>query len=262
MRLVTWTFFAMGRFSARVSIVFTYLGAGTLRLAELKDAIRRSWEGFYGRDEDVASGLMEWERDLVDRFVPQGATVLVVGAGSGRDIIPLVERGCERHRRRARRRRHSRSPAVCCSERLSRPRSSKASSKTWIWPGSFDVVIFSFYSYSYIPQSRRRIAALRKAARSLTADGRILVSYPPLQAPHHVLIALGRAAGAVCRTDWRLEPGDLITAHSGGFRGYAHAFQSGELTKEGCAAGLRCVFRSGYPDPVAVLAAEMTTHRI
>ncbi len=128
--------------------------------------------------------------------------------------------------------------------------------------GHFDVVIFSFYSYSYIPQSRRRIAALRKAAGSLTANGRILVSYPPLQAPHQVLIALGRAAGAVCRTDWRLEPGDLITAHSGGFRGYAHAFQSGELTKEGCAAGLRCVFRSDYPDPVAVLAAEMTTHRI
>ena len=261
MRLVTRTFFAMGRFSARVSIVFTYLGAGTLRLAELKDGIRRSWEGFYGRDEDVASGLMEWERDLVDRFVPQGSTVLVVGAGSGRDIIPLVERGCSVTGV------EPASTSTAVARRMLQARGLTATLIDGFFedvalPGPFDVVIFSFYSYSYIPQSRRRIAALRKAAGSLTANGRILVSYPPLQAPHHVLIALGRAAGAVCRTDWRLEPGDLITAHSGGFRGYAHAFQSGELTKEGCAAGLRCVFRSDYPDPVAVLAAEMTTHRI
>ena len=39
-------------------------------------------------------GLMDWERDLFDRFVTPGATVLVIGAGTGRDVIPLVERGC------------------------------------------------------------------------------------------------------------------------------------------------------------------------
>ena len=56
----------MGLFSARVAMVFNYIAVGTLRLSDVKDAIRQSWEGFYGRDEDVASGLMDWERDLVD----------------------------------------------------------------------------------------------------------------------------------------------------------------------------------------------------
>ena len=54
--------------------------------------------------------------------------------------------------------------------------------------GGFGAVIFSFYSYSYIPESHRRIAALRKAADHLTAGGHILVSYPPVPPPHPTLI--------------------------------------------------------------------------
>ena len=188
MRLVSRALFSGSHLSARLSRAGNYLAVGTLRLSEMKDAIRESWEGFYARDEDVASGLMDWERDLVDRFVPPGATVLVVGAGSGRDVVPLVERGCEVT---------GVEPAVTSLEvarRVLRERHLGATLLEGFFEdvdlsGHFDVVIFSFYSYSYIPQSRRRIAALRKAAGSLTANGHILVSYPPLQAPHQVLIA-------------------------------------------------------------------------
>ncbi len=72
MRLVSRALFSGSHLAARLSRAGNYLAVGTLRLSEMKDAIRGSWEGFYARDEDVASGLMDWERDLVDRFVPTG----------------------------------------------------------------------------------------------------------------------------------------------------------------------------------------------
>src|SRR5258708_376716 len=94
MRLLTGLLLAAGRLSSRVSVVLNYAACGTMRLADVKDGIRRSWEGFNSREEDIATGLMDWERDLVSRFVRPGEAVLIVGAGSGRDVIPLVERRC------------------------------------------------------------------------------------------------------------------------------------------------------------------------
>jgi SAM-dependent methyltransferase len=249
MRLLTRAFFVLGRLSARVAAVANHLAVGMMSLDELKDGIRRSWEGFYGRDEDVAMGLMDWERDLFDRFVTTGAAVLVIGAGTGRDVIPLVERGCHVT---------GIDPASSSLEVAHRLLATRGLTATLIdgffedvpLTGGFGAVIFSFYSYSYIPESHRRIAALRKAADLLSAGGHILVSYPPVPPPHPTLIRLGRAAGVVARSDWRLEPGDLVTVHGGGFRGYGHTFQPGEIDREAAAAGLRCVYRRGYPDPV------------
>jgi hypothetical protein len=61
---------------------------------------------------------------------------------------------------------------------------------------------------------------------------------------------------ALCRTDWRLEAGDLVYSVGGGaFYSYCHDPQSGEIDKEAAAAGLRPVFRrdpSSY-DPVVAL---------
>src|SRR5262249_24082636 len=43
--------------------------------------------------------------------------------------------------------------------------------------GRFDVILFSYCCYSFIPGSGRRIAALRKAADHLAPSGRIVISY-------------------------------------------------------------------------------------
>ena len=69
MRLLSRALFSVGLLSARVAAVANHIAVGMMSLDQLKDGIRRSWEGFYGRDEDVAMGLMDWERDLVDRFL-------------------------------------------------------------------------------------------------------------------------------------------------------------------------------------------------
>jgi SAM-dependent methyltransferase len=253
MRLLTRALFGLGQTAARASIVINYAAAGTLNLADVKDGIRESWEAFHNREEDIATGLMDWERNLVDRFVPPGANVLIVGAGSGRDVIPLVERGC---------RVTGVEPAsvpLTIARRVLQRRGLAATLVEGFFEdvsisGPFDVVMFSYYSYSYIPESTRRIAALRKAASLVTVDGPIVVSYPPLPAPHPVLITIARGVAAACRRDWRLEPGDHITIHSRAFRGFAHTFGEGEIERESAAAGLRIAYQVKYPDPVVVLS--------
>jgi SAM-dependent methyltransferase len=250
---VTRLLFALGRLSARAAMVLQYAAVGTMTSRELREAIRESWQGFHGRDEDIATGLLDWERDLVERFVAPGARVLIVGAGSGRDVVPLVERGC------AVTGVEPASQALAVARRVLRERGLAATLvdgffEDAVIAGPFDVVMFSYYSYSYIPGSSRRVGTLRKARALLADDGRILVSYSTVPPPHGMLIAAGRAAGAICRTDWRLEPGDVITAHSSALHGYAHAFAEGEIEREAADAGLRVVSHRRYPDPAAVLA--------
>jgi SAM-dependent methyltransferase len=252
MRFVTGPLFSIGRLFARISIVSNYLGVSTLSLEEVKDGIRRSWEGFYARDEAISSGLMDWERELMARFIRPGATVLLIGSGSGRDLIPLLEQQC---------RVTAVDPvlsALDAARRALRQRQLDATLLEGFFEdvplsGSFDVVVFSFFSYSYIPQSHRRIEALRKAAAHLVPGGHVLISYPSLPQPRLILITLARAAGRICRSDWRLEPGDLVAVHGPSRPGYAHAFRPEEIEAEAAAAGLRFAYRRSYPDPVAAL---------
>jgi SAM-dependent methyltransferase len=252
MRLLTGLLLAAGRFSSRVSVVLTYAACGTISLADFRDGIRQSWEGFHSREEDIATGLMDWERDFVARFVRPGDAVLIVGAGSGRDVIPLIERGCHVT---------GVEPAAAALGLARTALGARQLPATLIEgffedvaiPGRFDVVMFSYYSYSYVPAAPRRVAALRKAASCLTAGGRILVSYPPLPWPHPLLIRVARATAAICRTDWRLEPGDHVTIQGGAFRGYTHAFADGEIEREALAAGLDVVYHARHSDPVAAL---------
>ncbi len=202
-------------------------------------------------------GLMDWERDIVERFIAPDARVLIVGAGSGRDVIPLVERGCEVTGV------DPASKALNVARRALRDRQLTATLIDGYFEdvdltGPFDVVVFSYFSYSYIPQSRRRVHALRKAASLSTSGGRIVVSYPRLPPPHPALIRIGRATAALFRRDWRLEPGDHISVHGGALRGFAHSFAEGEIERETAAAGLEIVSHVRHPDPVAVLRAPFT----
>ena len=255
MRLVTSLFVSVARVSGGVSSLFHYFAASTLRLAEIKKGIQNSWQGFNSREADVAAGLMSWEEDVIQRFVKPGAAVLLVGCGSGRDLLRLVERGCRVTGI------DPASIALSNAQRALRQRQFSADLIEGFFedvrlPGPFDVVMFSYYTYSYIPESRRRIGVLREAAAQLTAGGHILISYPILKRPRAVIIRLARSVGALCGSDWRVEPGDLVLPHNGPFYDYAHAFLPEEIGKEAAAADLRIVYCREWPqDPVVVALA-------
>ena len=112
-------------------------------------------------------------------------------------------------------------------------------------PGVFDVIVFSFLCYGYIPESRRRIEVLRKAKTGLAPGGTILMSYVGnfQRRQSRLMDLMGRGA-RVLRSDWHPEPGDIVQPLLVGearFH-YEHIFIPGEVDAEIAAAGLRLLF--------------------
>lgn len=249
---LSWT----GKAVDRVARLSHYLAAGTLRLADLQGGIRDAWQDHYSRESDIPPAFMPWEQELVERFVPPGAGVLLIGCGSGRDVIALVARGCrvtgvepsERALGAARR--------ALLDQGLSAELVEGFFEDTHL-SGQFEAIVFSYYSYACIPQTRRRIAALRKAGALLGPGGHVLVSHAHATRPRSIFVTLGRVAGVVSRSDWRIEEGDLLWANRGAgpSYSYAHAFAPGEVEREAAAAGLRPVFSRESGDGRAVALA-------
>jgi SAM-dependent methyltransferase len=220
------------------------VAAATLRMRDIRSDTEHKWERFYTLDADIDRGLFLWETHLVERFVNAGDRILVVGCGTGRDVIPLIASG------------HDvcgvdpAAPAVAvardaCSRRGIAAEIIHGYFEDIALSNPFDVVIFSNLCYGYIPESRRRIDALRKARELLVPGGRILISYVGNpQWRHSRLFALVQRAARLRRSDWHPEEGDIIQPILSGpprFH-YEHIFVPGELQAEAGAADLRVSF--------------------
>jgi SAM-dependent methyltransferase len=254
--LVTWSLFQVGRLFARATRVLNHLAAGTLTIDQLRVGIERTWEEFSARDADIAAGLTRWEQDMMARFVTRDDHVLLIGSGPGRDLVALVADGY-----RVTAVEPARRAIETCRRQLEMRGLSADIIEGFIedvaLPRRFDVIIFSGCCYNFIPESRRRIAALTKAAAHLAPHGRILINYMTEQAGHPMLIRLSRLSATITGSDWRPEPGDIVLPvdpvrplfHS------EHPFKPGEIESEALAAGLRIADRSdGAPgSPVIVL---------
>jgi SAM-dependent methyltransferase len=257
-RIVAIACLETGRLFARAGRVFNYLAAGTQHISDLRNGVERSWEDFNVRDADVASGLMAWEEDLVSRFLRAGDRVLVVGSGTGRDLIALAERGY----RVAGVEPSWRARAV--AERALQQRQLSAQIAGAFFEdaevaGPFEAIVFSYYCYCYIPQPERRVAILRKAGALLAPGGRVFVSYFARTRGSPPLTALARVAARLSRSDWRPQEGDVLYPLAAADRArplfhFEHVFVPGEVDAEGASAGLRVAYRKDAPsDPVVVL---------
>jgi hypothetical protein len=71
-----------------------YVALGTMRLNDLRAGVERRWSEFFVADADITSGLMPWESEVVSKFVRPADRVLVVGCGTGRDVLVLAGMGC------------------------------------------------------------------------------------------------------------------------------------------------------------------------
>ncbi len=258
-RVAASVLFHAGKTADRSARLSHYLAAGTLRLADMRDSIRNTWQDFYEGDPARAPRLLPWEETLYDRFVPAGSHVLVVGCGSGRDLVALGQRGyqvtgidpSERAITEARRRLLERklSASLIAGFFEDAPVS-----------GRFQAVIFSYYSYALIPVSRRRIEALKKAARLVAPGGHIVVSHAAnIIPPRAFLIQLAQLSGRLFGSDWRLEPGDVVWDNrtTRPSYSYTHTFQPGELEHEAAAADLTPVFRETTADQSVVMVLSL-----
>jgi SAM-dependent methyltransferase len=234
------------------------LGLGTLRIYHLRVGIVDAWSSYNRDDEEIASGLDADEREVVARFLKPGDRLLIVGCGTGRDVIPLVRMGFDVVG-------VDPVPEAAITARRILNREGLAAQILEGYfediqvPGLFDVIMFSNLCYSYFPESRRRTAMLRKAGTHLSADGRILVTYLTMRPPFQTrMLACLQFAARLSRSDWRPEAGDHLnpirSAH-GGFA-YEHFFASGELEREAADAGLHVIPHAQHPlaRPLIVLA--------
>jgi SAM-dependent methyltransferase len=85
----------LARTLERAATASTYVAAGLLRFEALERHMATNWRhfGLAQSDPDVAEGLFSWEQRFYARFLTAGERVLIVGCGSGRDLVPLLEQG-------------------------------------------------------------------------------------------------------------------------------------------------------------------------
>jgi SAM-dependent methyltransferase len=210
------------------------IAAGMLTASELRAAIAERWQDFGATEAYVRSGLWHWEMQFYSRFLHRDDDILLVGAGSGRDLLALREQGY-------------RADGLELAERASaRARALVTPLGGAVVTGSIEVAplaprdafIFSWLCYSYIPGRGSRVAVLRRVHDALRPEGRILLTYARADGTRRGIARRLATVGAwLARVDWRPEPGDVIerTAHS---VHYEHEFTREDIEAEARAAGL------------------------
>jgi SAM-dependent methyltransferase len=241
---------------ARASTVTTYAAAGALTLEALGRDAQRDWREFgVGQsDLDIAGGLFAWEKDFCLPFLKPSDRILVVGCGSGRDLLALLDLGY---------RVAGLEPVPQClalAERRLAERGLRAELiagviETAPLEPRYDVFLFSWFCYSYIPQRARRIAALARVRALLPPDGRVLISYiraaPP---PRRSLWRLACASAWATGAGWRPEYGDVFALrHETRCIHYEHRFAPAEIEAEAAAAGLTVAVHDDAGDGNLVL---------
>jgi 2-polyprenyl-3-methyl-5-hydroxy-6-metoxy-1,4-benzoquinol methylase len=236
------------------------LAVGTLERTDLEYMSSASWEEF-GSDGEVAlAGLMGWERTVFEEFLKPTDRILIVGSGSGRDMLALRKAGhqvvgvepspvpVDRARRLLRDHGFSVDIVATRFERAE-------------LPGTFDVIVFSWLCYCYILGSAERRATLAKARAHLNPNGRIVISYIEIDAPQASrAMAIARLSSHLTGADWRAEPNDNFAAVVGRepLYAYQHSFAPGELQDEALAAGLSVLTERRFPEAfVMVLSADV-----
>lgn len=264
MQLLTRAFFLGGRLTYLVSTVLHSCAANSLTLNNLRAGIREHWQRFANSEAEATEGLYAWEARIADERLRPGTSVLVAGCGSGREVLPFVERGCLVTGV------DPASDALAVARRLLDARGLKAVLIDGFideidLPDFFDAIWFGNTSYSLIPESARRVQTLRRLARQLNPDGFICLDHQsPLARPRPLVIRAARAAGALAGSDWRLEDGDLVgwkQRDGAAYYSYAHAFAADEIEREAALAGLRVVERLTPPDVAAYMLEPAARER-
>jgi SAM-dependent methyltransferase len=239
--------------------VSTFLAGGLLRFETLGRHAAENWRHFGAAqtEPELAGGLFNWEQMFYGPFLRAGDRVLVVGCGSGRDLIPLLEQGC---------RAEGVEPVAECADRARARLAARGLSApvytadiaTAALTGCYDVVIFSWLCYGYIPQRARRVAVLRRVRDHLAGGGRVLISYILAEpAPRRSTWRLARLAAQLSRADWRPEYGDVFAVRPDTRRiHFEHHFAPAEIEAEARAAGLAVRLHEHDNDGNLALVAE------
>jgi SAM-dependent methyltransferase len=231
-----------------------YTAAGLMTPARLSALITRRWSEF-GADRDyILSGLQPWEADVYQRTLRRDDHVLIVGCGSGREVIALRREGYRADGL------EPAAPAVARARAMLAELGVEGTIhvgclETAPPAGTWDACVFSWRCYSYIPERGRRLAALHAARQRLSPRGRIVLSYVHRATPVRRLPrAISAAAAWLTRSRRRPEATDVISLTAGGLH-FEHQFVPGEVESEARDARLSVIEHHGGEEEVVVLAA-------
>jgi 2-polyprenyl-3-methyl-5-hydroxy-6-metoxy-1,4-benzoquinol methylase len=234
----------------------TFAAAGLLRRDELQAASAEQYRDFCLSTAEVDAGLTAAEACFYRRFLRAGDRILLVGCGSGRDLLALSAMGyevtgldavadlVELARRHLRRRGMSAGVAVGLIQTIE-------------LCGYYDAVIFSNGCYSLLQGSKVRVATLTRLAPHLSADGRVIVSYYPVHRRSRIGHWLACATAGTASVDWRPEAGDVFSRdlRQPALIRYHHAFEPSDVKQECEAAGFRVLADERYEEGYHFAAA-------
>lgn len=66
-----------------------YFGAGCLKVSDFRSPSLARWDVY----TDETSGLVPWEENLYGSVIQPSDRVLLIGCGTGRDLLALRQRG-------------------------------------------------------------------------------------------------------------------------------------------------------------------------
>ena len=247
---------AHGLYKAGNGCLFT--AAGLLRRDELQSASVDQYRVFNVSAVEVDAGLSPAEAHFYRRFLHPRDRVLLVGCGTGRDLIGLQTLGYDVT---------GLEPIAELVElargHLAR-RGMAATIETGLIQtaelrGRYDAVIFSNGCYSLLQGSAERIATLLRVAKHLVPGGRVIVSYHPARHQSPMGRRLTRAAARLTASDWTPESGDTFSRDLliPGLIRYHHAFTPGEFARECEAAGMTLVADERYDEGYCFAAAAL-----
>ena len=236
----------------RAARVFEALAAGTLTRSQLREGIAADWGDFRQDRDEVVRGLFEWEERLLNRTLPASGDLLLIGCGTGREVMALAARGYRVTGI------DPSSEALAAANRFLAERQLTAHLIEGFFEdttitGPFDAVVFSHRTYGLIQGRRFRVKALSKAAGLIRSDGPIVLSYLLGPGMHPVRRAAAVASARLMRNELLVEAGDQFFARPAGGFGYEHEFGAGELASEATEAGLAILYQSDGSCPGVIL---------
>jgi hypothetical protein len=235
-----------------------YFAVGTLNRADLESMSATAWDDFGADDQVASSGLMQWERAIFHEFLKPTDRILLVGSGSGRDLLALRQAGhdvvgVEQATRAVQRARGLLDDHGISADILA-TRFDQAE-----LPGTFDAIVFSWFCYCYILGTAERTTALAKARAHLNASGRVIISYIAAETPSPTRATnIARAAARLTDADWRPEPNDHFHPVAGRtpLYAYQHSFGADELQREARNAGLLVLAERRFAEAFLIVLTD------
>jgi hypothetical protein len=214
-----------------------WLGAMDRDALDLIDEIYYEGKSNYVDEAYNSGGLRDWEAEMIEAHFPASGRVVVTGAGGGREVLALLERGYDAVGYEPNELLVSAGNDFLASR--GHPDRLRAVARD-AYPsdaGPCDAVVVGWGSYMLIPGRATRTRFLRAAREQLPEDGPILVSFFARRPEARSFATIARAANLARRVRRRppVEVGDALSPN------YTHHFTGDEIASELEESGFRLV---------------------